>query len=238
MLTIRGEMTENTVVVACETLKKELETAMAQSGYRRPVVWVESGLHAWPDKLHARMQETLDSLPPEYTTVLLAFGFCGGSMVGIKAGGRTLVLPRVADCIPIFLGSAEKRQAAGSDVYFLTEGYLAGEQNIVREHAYYLDRYGEKRAGRIAKAMMAHYRQFAVIDTGAFSVPPIVAEIKPYADLLGIPVNVVEGDLAILRDLLAGPWDSGHFLTVPPGGAIAFEDSLGLGDSQALPAQQ
>lgn len=229
-------MAENTVVVACETLKKELETAMAQGGHRRPVVWVESGLHAWPDKLRAKLQETLDALPPETTTVLLAFGFCGNSMVGIKAGPRTLVLPRVADCIPIFLGSTQKRQAAGSDVYFLTEGYLTGEQNIIREHAYYLGRYGEKRANRIAKAMMAHYKQFAVIDTGAFPVPPIVAEIEPYAGLLGIPVNVVPGDLAILRDLLPGPWDAERFLTVPPGGQIAFEDSVGLGESQALPA--
>lgn len=231
------QMATDTVLVACETLKKELETVMARGGHTTPVVWIESGLHAWPDKLRDKLQETIDGLPPQYTTVLFAFGFCGNSMVGISAGGRTLVLPRVADCIPIFLGSQEKRQAMGSDVYFLTEGYMAGEQNIIKEHDYYLQRYGEKRADRIARSMLAHYNKFSVIDTGAFAVPPVVAQIRPHADRLGIPVDVVDGDLVILEDLLAGGRDPTRFLRVPPGGTVSFEDSLDIGQSQILPGQ-
>lgn len=226
-----------TVIVACETLKGELETVMARTGSVHPVVWIESGLHAWPDKLRDKLQETIDELPPEYETVLLMFGFCGNSMVGINAGARTLVLPRVADCVPIFLGSQQRRAEVGSDVYFLTKGYLSGEQNILREHDYYVQRYGEKRAMRLAKAMMAHYKRFAVVDTGAFEVPPLVTDIQPQADLLGIPVEVVPGDLILVEELLAGGEDPARFLHVPPGGIVSFEDSLDLGQSQAAQAQ-
>lgn len=227
----------NTVIVACETLKGELETVMARTGSALPVVWIESGLHAWPDKLRDKLQETIDGLPPEYERVLLVFGFCGNSMVGIRPGARTLVLPRAADCIPIFLGSQRRRAEAGSDVYFLTAGYLSGEQNIIKEYDYYKQKYGENRAARLAKTMMAHYRRFAVVDTGAFEVPPVLAHIRPQADLLGIPVEVVPGDLILLEELLAGGEDETRFLHVPPGGAVSFEDSLDLGQSQAAAAQ-
>lgn len=227
-------MDSNTAIIACETLKGELELVMDRERCVLPVTYVESGLHAWPEKLHTRLQEVLDALPPEYTTVLLLFGFCGNSLVGITAGHRTLVLPRVADCIPLFLGSQQRRAAAGNDTYFLTQGYLSGEQNIVSEHDYYLARYGEQRATRLTKTLMKHYKKFAVIDTGAFEPDLVATKVAPYAAILDVPVEVVPGDLVLLCELLAGGLDESRFLHVPPGGSVSFEDSLDLGQSQIL----
>jgi hypothetical protein len=199
---------------------------------RYPVIWVPSGKHAWPDKLRTCIQETIDALPPSCKTVLLVFGFCGNSMVGIRAGGRTLVLPRAADCIPLFLGSLQKRMEYGTDTYFFTEGYLRSETSFASEYKGLIGRYGEKRGLSVMKKMLAHYRSIAVVDTGAFDVPPVVSALAEFSKLVDIPVSVIPGNLRLIDGLLAGNRNADEFLTAPPGGSISFEDSLHLGETQ------
>lgn len=222
-----------THILACETLRDELELVMEQTGCAYPIHWVESGLHAHPEKLHAHIQQRIDELQGACSTLLLVFGFCGNSMVDIRSGALTLVLPRVGDCIPLFVGGQRERDAMGADTYFLTKGYMQGEQNIVKEHGYYLERYGEKRAVRLSKMMLQHYRRFAVVDTGVFDTGEVEAQVRVVADVLDIPVEFVPGNLIMLKRLVEGLWDGGDFLVVPQGGSIRFEDSLGLSSGQA-----
>jgi hypothetical protein len=222
------------VIVACETLKDELELIMRRNGCNYPVVWVESGLHAWPEKLKARIVELVAGLDAGHKTVLLLFGFCGTSLVGLEAGNRTLVMPFVSDCIPIFLGSNERRCEFGIDTYFFTKGYLRGEKNVVNEFGHYAKRYGPQRALRILKKLLEHYRRFAVVDTGAFEVEPVTEDIRKVAEILELPVVQADGNLSLIEDLLKGDWTPERFLVVPPNGGITFEDSVKAGKSQIL----
>lgn len=207
---------------------------MSRLGCSLPVQWVDSGLHAYPEKLRKHLQETLDRLPPEYKTVLLVFGFCGNSLVGIESKGRTLVLPIVSDCIPLYLGSTQQRERIGNDTYYITEGYLRCENTVVSEHEYYRKRYGDERAKRYSKTILAHYGQLAVIDTGAFEVMPMMEELEAFSQMLQLPIIVVPGNLCILEDLLTRKWEYGKFLKVLPKSVITFEDSLKAGSSQVL----
>ena len=43
-------------VVACQTLRDELEYVLGALGNKPDVIWIESGLHNTPKKLHARLQ--------------------------------------------------------------------------------------------------------------------------------------------------------------------------------------
>ena len=105
-------------ILACETLKPELELVMKKLNCSYPLVWVDSGKHAWPDKLRIAVQEKLDGeFPPSCKTVLMVFGFCGNAMVGVHSRERTLVLPRAADCIPLYMGSRAEREAHGADAF-------------------------------------------------------------------------------------------------------------------------
>ena len=218
------------VVIACETLKNELNLAMDQTGVSYPVIWIESGLHEFPDKLRARLQEVIDDLEPG--TALLAFGFCGNSMVGVNTPHARLILPRVADCMPLFLGSVEKREQMGSKTYFFTGGYLESERNLAVEYEEYLGRYDPETAAWLMQEMMKHYERFAVIDTGAYEVEPVTRKISTVAELLELPVEIVPGDMGFFCELLRGPWPDERFLTVEPGGSITLEDSLNVGFSQ------
>jgi hypothetical protein len=217
-------------VIACETLKDELLLAMSRTGCSYPVIWVESGLHETPDKLRDTLQEILDGF--ESGTALMAFGFCGNSVVGLHTPRARLIMPRAADCIPLFLGSVERREQMGNTTYFFTGGYLNGERNMAVEYEHTLERYDPETAAWLMQEMMKHYEKFAVIDTGAFAVEPVKRKINPVAELLELPVETVPGDLGFFCELLRGPWPEERFLTVEPGGSITLEDSLNIGLSQ------
>ena len=219
-------------ILSCETLKDELNLVMKNLNCSLPVIWVDSGKHAWPDKLRVSVQEAIDGLSPSYKTALLLFGFCGNAMVGVKAGSRTLVLPKAADCIPLFIGSREKRDAYGTDIYFFTGGYLNSDGSIASDTSRVFTRYGEKRGLWILRKMLGHYRSFAVIDTGAFDIADVQSRIEQFAKPLEIPVETIPGNLRLIAALLSGEWNADEFLVVKPNTEITFEDSLSVGKPQ------
>jgi hypothetical protein len=228
-------MEADTCIVACETIKAELGAVMEKRGCRYPVVWIDSGKHAWPDKLRPSIQKAIDGVPPSCETILLLFGFCGNALVNIEARGHRLVLPRAADCIPLFIGSREEREAYGTNIYFFTEGYLNSGGSIASDITPVYRRYGEKRGLSILRKMLEHYRNFAVIDTGTFNVAEVRARVEDFAKLVDIPVKLIPGNLRFIEALLSGPWPDEAFLTVSPGGKIAFEESLQITNEPVPP---
>ena len=225
-------MENNICIVACETLKEELNLVMKNRNSDLPVFWVDSGKHAWPDKLRISVQETLDGLPAQYKTVLLLFGFCGNAMVGIRSGSRTLILPKAADCIPLFIGSLKERDTYGTDIYFFTGGYINSGGSIASDTSKVYERYGEKRGLYILKKMLGHYRSFAVIDTGAFDVADVQSRVEKFAKPLDIPVKTIPGSLRFINALVSGDWNKDEFLILEPGKTINLDDSLNLGKVQ------
>ena len=51
--------------------------------------------------------QTLSSLPSDVDTVLVAMVFCGGSWQDVSCS-KTLVIPRVADCVALTLTTPEQ----------------------------------------------------------------------------------------------------------------------------------
>jgi hypothetical protein len=225
-------MEQETCIVACETLREELSLIMEKRNCSYPVVWVDAGKHVWPDKLHLAIQEALDGLPPSCTTALALFGFCGNALVGIRPPVQVLVLPRTADCIPLFLGSQAAREAAGVRTYFFTEGYLRSAGNIATEFKEASKRRGKKFALHVIKMMMEHYRNIAVIDTGAFDPARVLEELAELSQTIEVPVSIIPGNLRLINALLAGDWNREEFLVIPPGEAVSFEDALAVGTGQ------
>jgi hypothetical protein len=218
--------TQDTCIVACETLKPELESVMKTRNCDYPVFWIDAGKHAWSDKLHTLVQEAIDGISPSFKTILLLFGFCGNAMMDIEARNHHLVLPQVADCIPLFIGSTKERESYGTSTYFFTEGYLNSGGSIASDIPRLYQRYGEEQTHFILQEMLGHYRALAVIDTGTFDVAKVSVQLEGLTKHLDIPVKVIPGNLRMISALLAGSWQDEPFLQVQPGGKITFEDSL------------
>jgi hypothetical protein len=199
---------------------------METSGSKLPVFMVESGKHLVPDRLRESIQNGLDDLSAEYGTVLLLFGFCGNAMVGVKTGERRVVLPKTADCIPLFLGSREIRNGYGARRYFFTEGYLRAESNPASDYAHLVERYGESNARAIIREMLSHYEYLSIIDTGVFDVAGVKGSITELSKATDVPVDVLPGNLRLIRMLIEGDWPGDKFLVLEPDSEITLRDAM------------
>lgn len=206
-----------TVILACNTIRNELEKAAAETSCRHGFVWVESGLHLVTDSLRRRLQEELDRIIG-VRRVLMAFGFCGNAVAGLKIGDYELIIPRVDDCITLLLGSKENRErcAQQGGVYFLTKGWLEGEINIWKEYQAVLERFGPERTERIYRRMLAHYKFLGLIDTGAYDLPTLIPHVREISATLKLELRILEGTDRYLKNLLSGPWTDEHFVIIPP----------------------
>ena len=228
-----------TVIIACRTVEKELNAAMQRTQTGHGVIWLDSGAHASPEKLHLLLKKTLAET--EAQRVLLAMGFCGGALKGLRSGDFELIVPRADDCISLLLGSVEKRLAVSraEAAYFLTDGWLNGEWNLWTEYRYTLENYGEETARTVAEMLYGHYRTLGVLDTGVRSPEPLLERTKVIADTLHLTQKVIPGTLAWLERLLTGPWEEGSFLLLPPHGEITAEDMRLPGESgESVPPAQ
>ncbi|MBP1763671.1 MAG: hypothetical protein H6Q65_729 [Firmicutes bacterium] len=225
----------STIILACQTIRNEVRKAIEETGVPYPVFYLEAGLHNKPERLHARVMEEIAMLD-NVGTILMAFGFCGNSMLGLRADQAKIVIPKTEDCIPLLLGSSAARLALSREMgtYFLTKGWLDYEQNIIWEYERCLKRYGEQRAVRVMKTMLGHYKRFLLIDTGAYPVDSILPRTLAFAERMAMKHEIRRGSLQILHKLFLGQWDE-NFLVLKPGEELTLDQVLGsLGDSQAV----
>ena len=213
-----------TAVIACKTMEDELRWAMARTGSDYPVFWLEQGLHNVPQLLCDAVQHALDEAQAE--RVLLAMGFCGNALRGLRVTAAELIVPRVDDCISLLLGSVKRRLEVSREhaAYFFTEGWLRGERNIWVEHQHMLETYGEELTEELEKSMFGHYRTLGLLDCGIKPIEPLVEGTKMIADGLHLTQRVIPASAQYLEDLLTGPWPEARFLTVRGEREITDED--------------
>jgi hypothetical protein len=195
------------------------------------LIWVESGLHLVTDSLRRRLQEELERISGA-GRVLMAFGFCGNAVVGLKSGDHQLIIPKVDDCITLLMGSKENRERCNGQggIYFLTKGWLDGEVNIWKEYQVVLARYGPERTSRIFKTMLAHYKFLGLIDTGAYDLHRLLPQAQEICGALKLELITLQGSDLYLRRLLSGPWTDDRFIIVPPYTTIELTH-LGFGST-------
>ncbi|MDN5376300.1 MAG: hypothetical protein PWQ39_1340 [Thermacetogenium sp.] len=214
----------STIVIACQTLSDEVNMAIAETGVKHPVIWVESGLHNHPETLRMRLQETVSRIS-NVENIILCYGYCGNSLLGLHSTRARLIVPRVDDCISLLLGSYEKREALSREMvsYFLTRGWIVNENNIIREYERCVERYGKERAQRVLKMMLEHYRRLILIDTGAYPLDDAcLAKSYEIAEMMGLKHQVVKGSIGMLKQLLTGPWDE-NFIVLEPGEELSMD---------------
>ena len=207
-------------VIACATVAEELGR-LGVPGDRMTVL--EFGLHMDPDELRNTLQSTIDGLEGD-DDILLGYGLCSFAVVGLKSGDHRLVIPMVQDCISLFLGSEEARMAMlekEPGTYFLTKGWIEASDSAYAEYKRLEERYGEHRARRVARAMLANYTRLALIDTGNYKMDQYRTFAREQAALLELEFEEIPGSNRLLERMLSGDWDS-EFQVVLPGGTVAM----------------
>lgn len=222
-------------VVACATVIEEM-TPLMPPGMAREVL--DFGLHFRPGGLTAALQDVIDR-SIGFDALLLGYGLCSRGVVGLVARHCRLVIPRVDDCIAIFLGSkteylAQHEKEPGT--YYLTKGWIEARDSPLDGIADLTVKYGEARAERMMKLMLRNYTRIAFIDTGAYELERYRAFAQENARRFDLRYEEIEGSPSLVEKLLFGPWDE-ECVVVEPGGSVAYEDFIvaGRAPSDTLP---
>lgn len=208
--------TQKTVVISCESNRPELEKINNITSCHYPFYILDAKYHDRPDKLKQELQSVLNDIR-DVDAVLLAMGYCGNALTGIRAGNFRIIIPKVDDCLTLFLGSLEKRQAVENTerTFFLTKGWLDSERNILRQYSSLQKRYGKESAAFVYRTMFEHYEKLGLIDSGLFPVEPQAEKMESVSRLLHLPYEILSGSCDMILSLFINPEDE-RFIIVRP----------------------
>lgn len=217
---------KGTRIIACATVIEEMLPLLPpEMDYEV----LDFGLHLRPENLKEALQKAIDRASEEAHTVILGYGLCSMAVVGLTAANCTLVVPRVDDCVAIFLGSGaaymqQAREEPGT--YYLTKGWIEVGDTLLDEYNRTVEQYGEEQARRIMSIMLKHYKRLVYIDTGTREQERYQAYARRVADQFSLRYEEVAGSDELIRKMVFGPWD-GDFVVARPGQTITYADFKG-----------
>jgi hypothetical protein len=188
---------------------------------------LDFGLHINPQQLKETLQQTIDARPGG-ENILLGYGLCSNALVGVVSRDHRLVVPQTDDCIALFLGSRRehlRRLREEPGTYFLTKGWVEAADHPYFEYVRLRERYGEERAMRVTKMMLANYTRVALINTGNYRLDEYRAFAQNMAELFDLKFEELPGSNRLLLKMLKGEWDV-EFIVAEPGQPISLGDFL------------
>jgi hypothetical protein len=212
-------------IIACATVAEELRLMGVPEG---ELLELEFGLHVYPEKLRETLQEQIDAIAGD-GDVILGYGLCSNAAVGLVSQSHRIIVPRVDDCIALFLGSRKehlRRLREEPGTYFLTKGWIKAAELPINDYIRMVDKYGPEKALRVTKVMLANYKRVVLINTGNYRLEEFREAAKSMADTLELNYEEIPGSNRMLRDMLDGDWNS-EYVIVEPGEETTLSMFLG-----------
>ena len=225
-------------VIACGVLAADLRAIAGELGIDASMTFMPGGLHSHPHELRRRLQEAIDHASAERLGDMIAVGYgvCGMGTAGIRARNVPLAIPRVNDCIALFLGSdaAYKEQfRKHPGTYYIAAGWIeenaqpqvtsdgqevpAGPTDFAFDKL--VEKFGRENADAIRHFLTSwqrNYQRAAFIDTGVPGRRKYAGIARSMADEFGWECEELPGTGDLLRKLLKQRQSSDEILVVPP----------------------
>lgn len=222
-------------ILACDVLELEVKR-IVHHAHLQPLDlrFLPMGLHDHADSLRRELQKEIDAMEAAgCRRIILVFGLCSNSILGLTSKTAVIILPRAHDCVSLFLGSKERYAAIQKrepGTYWFTPGWIRGKRvpgphHFEMLHQEFLKKFDEEDADyllEMEKAKFTHYTSIAYTDLGDGPVQDSRDQAIASAGFMGMQFKEYPGDDGLLRRLLAGPWDASEFLTVAPGQTAAY----------------
>lgn len=203
------------LIIACEMIETEINLAREKAGNDSPIIWLDRGLHEFPDQLRAKLQETIDEADVDY--VLLAFGLCGNAMHGISSSRSTIVVPKFHDCIHMFLCTKDNPcPVSRPDSFYYTDGWFDSDNIMIAKFNQFAERRGYEKAKKAYRLMLKHYNYLCLIDTGYHFREESLKKAKDTAELFDLEQIEETGSNDVLERLFRRDWGDDAFLVIPP----------------------
>ena len=234
---------EHIHLIGCGVLRIDMDAVSKELGVPFSCTWLEGGLHSRPAELRMRLQEAIDAVD-DADIIALGYGLCGRGTVDIRARSIPLVIPRVHDCISLFLGSDEAYRsefARCPGTYYISAGWYEekiqpkqGPSHVERRTEdrienpsfhYLVEKYGRDNAEEITSFLSSwqkNYQRSVFIDTGSEQKKVYEDYAKAMAEEFDWKFQRLDGSLELLKALLDPDGDE-RLLFVPPGYITAFD---------------
>jgi Protein of unknown function (DUF1638) len=189
----------------------------------------EISQHTRPKRLKTALQAAVDRADGKHDAILLGYGLCSNAVVGLVARKSRMVIPKLHDCIGIFLGShrAYLEEMAREPAFFLTQGYIRGytveQSGPQAEFERIAERYGKEKADKLVGQMMRPYRRLVYIRTSeALDLEGDRKYSHEMAARFGMRYEEMAGTSQLLERMVKGNWND-DFIVVEPGQEIKLE---------------
>jgi hypothetical protein len=214
------------LIIACATVIEEM-LPLLPPGVEHRVL--DFGLHTKPSQLRQLLQDIIDASSSEVDTIILGYGLCSQAVIGLRSSDCTLVVPRVDDCIALFLGSSSAYQhqfRSEPGTYYLTKGWIEVGDSPFAEYERLAERHGAERAEMMIRLMLENYTRLALINTGQYELERYRDYARRTAEKFSLRYEEIDGSAALLKKMVFGPWDD-EIIVVQPGEVIRYEHFWG-----------
>lgn len=241
-------------LIACEVFTREICFCTAHTPHIVDIDFTAKGAHEDSDYLRKVIQNKIkdtENSEIDYDAVLLGFGLCGNSILGLSSNKLPLVVPRAHDCCTIFLGSKEKFTKYFKDrlsAEWTSPGYLERGDSMIRSediedtlkrnksYQELVDQYGQENAEYVWETLHPEKNadSYIYIEMDEFAHLNYLSQIKEKADKENKDFEIIQGSMSLISRLIDGKWDQEDFLILEPGDEIKaiydFEKIITAGD--------
>jgi len=233
-----GEKRTSRRLIACESLRPELEHVIREAGSGVQAEYLDQNLHRHPRRIRAELEKRLSDSSGDGNgsgcETVLGYGLCSGGVLGLEARGTRLIVPRVHDCIGLYLGGPGRYEAVfweSPGTYYLTPGWLdVGKDPLTTMRDEYASRVGKEAAEETMRIELRHYSRLMLIDTGVRrDIEGLREQAQENARYFDLEYVEVAGDLGLFRRMVLGPYHPSEFVVVEPGERIVRDEFLRKG---------
>jgi hypothetical protein len=151
--------------------------------------------------------------------IILAYGLCSNGILGVRANRLPLLIPKVHDCISLFLGSnarymEEHQREPGT--YYLTKGWIEEKKSPLGILEEYCQRYGKETAEWAIREELKNYTRIALVESELGMEETHRQHARENARFLSLKYEEIKGSLDFFRKIIRGPWDK-DFVVLKPG---------------------
>lgn len=217
----------DTVILVCTSLVDYIDEAQRSQGTGYPVVTVDKSYHKEPEQMKRAVIETINALNPQFDTVLVAMGFCGGSWDHVSVNKR-VVIPRVDDCVSLLLhtddGYHPNLKETGH-LYMYEKDPDSFLIETMMDECPVDEEYKTLGADTLFQMFFSGYGHLDIVDTGFNDcyTEEYAIKAQAQADKLHAALDYVQGSNLLLEKLVSGRWDE-QFLVAEPGQVIKHGD--------------
>lgn len=218
------EKIQTNALIACGSLQYEFESLIREEESPLQIHYLDTDLHRTPAMIPTAIEKKIDEIGSDCSRIMLGYGLCSNGVVGVKAENSTLIIPRVHDCLDLFLGFVGKgksRSGSSARHYYLTPGTLLNQKDplgIMTNE--YTPKMGEKKAQWGMKEELKHYTHFVLITTPRADMGVIQQKARENALFFNMELMESPSDLRFFEKIIYGPHDVEFFMHVPPGETI------------------